>query len=362
VKLFLFPVPPASLYNQLLLCDIGADYEKIYYDQARIRDALLCVKGGEPAIAHFHWEEHMLRRTASAQKNDEIAANLEEKLPLIVAHGGKLVWTVHNEAPHRSAHMDAYRRIRRALAQHAHRILVHNRVAIDLLRDQVGLSPDDPRIVLLPHPSYAGLYEPQEVAEAEVRKWEAPEIPYVLGFGELRAQKGYGPMIETLDPVFTTEHGARLRFAGRGEEGEALRDRFADRADIDWDLGFVPMEDVPAMVRGAACVVLPYERVLTSGVAMLVLTLGGIVVAPTVPTFTQLLPPSLHSFLYVQGDAADMRRATSAALALSATDSRAARLEGIRHVAPLHPRLISQRLRGISDDLAEESRNHMVAA
>jgi glycosyltransferase involved in cell wall biosynthesis len=356
VKLFLFPVTPASLYNQLLLCDIGADYEKIYQDQATIRDALICVKRGDPAIVHFHWEEHMLRRTAPAEKNDQIASNLEEKLPLIAGHGGKLVWTVHNEKPHRSAHMEAYMRVRRALAAHAHRILVHNQVTIDLLRDQVGLSPDDPRIVLLPHPSYAGLYEPEAVAEAAVHGWEAPKKPYVLGFGELRAQKGYGGMIATLDPAFTRAHGARLRFAGRGEEGEALRDRFAERCDIDWDLGFVPTEDVPDMMRGAACVVLPYERVLTSGVAMLVLTLGGIVVAPAVPTFLQLLPPSLHRFLYVQGDAADMRRATSAALTVSAQDSRAARLDGIRHVAALHPRRISQRLRAIYDELAGQSR------
>lgn len=362
MKLFLFPVSPASLYNQLLLRDVRADYDKIYQDQASIRDALVCVKHGEPAIIHFHWEEHMLRRTAPVEKNDQIAGNLEEKLPLIAAHGGKLVWTVHNEKPHRSAHMDAYMRVRRALAAHAHRILVHNRVAIDLLRDQVGLSPDDPRIVLLPHPSYAGLYEPEAVTEAEVRKWEAPSIPYVLGFGELRAQKGYGEMIAALDPAFTKAHGARLRFAGRGEEGEMLRDRFADRSDIDWDLGFVPTEEVPDMVRGAACVVLPYERVLTSGVAMLVLTLGGIVVAPAVPTFLQLLPPSLHPFLYVKGDAADMRRAASAALTLSTQESRTVRLEGIRHVAALHPRRISQRLRAIYDELGGQGRAEAAVA
>ncbi|MFD1331506.1 glycosyltransferase [Methylopila musalis] len=345
MKLFLCPVPNKSLYAQLIHRDLGADYTRLFREDGGLPDAIACLEAAEPVIVHVQWEEFYLNSAKNERRAHAMAEQVIARLRRVKQLSGAIVWTVHNELPHKVAFTDAFLQIRAALAEIANRILVHNAASIELLTAQTGLSGEDPRLTVIPHPSYAGMYEPEgRAAEALRSQADATEPPFVLGFGSMRRQKGFDFMLDALDAPFAARHGLRLRLSGKGDEAAALQQAYAHRTDVDWRLDFVPQDEVPALFRSATCLVLPYQRVATSGVALLGLTLGAVIVAPRFPAFVELLPPNLRLFLYAPDDPASLRDVVSGVAALSAEESRALRLEGLAVAEALHPCRISRAL------------------
>lgn len=361
MKLFLCPVYPRSLYNKLLMRAFDDRIEPVFRDRGGLTEALQCLERGERIIVHVQWEEFFFDTVRTAREAGVLADAVEAQLLRIAQMGAPILWTVHNGEPHIAGHTEQFMRIRRLLARIADRILVHNRASVDFLRGQVPVPDPDKRIILLPHPSYAGLYEPDGTAAAAVDCAPQASGRFVLGFGAMRRQKGLGGMCDALDPAFTHRLGIRLRMAGRGADGQALRQAHAQRDDIDWRLDYVPMEDVPPLFRAARCVVLPYTHLLTSGVALLALTLGAIIVAPALPTFVELLPGLPGRFLYAPGDPKDLRRAVAEAVNLTPQEERACRRAGIALVDPVHPDIISRQLLGIYDILLSDRYGKAVA-
>lgn len=353
MKLFLCPVSKKSLYVQLMLRSVRDQYQPVFREEGGLAEAIACLEAGEDVLVHVQWEEFFFRAMPTPEQADAAAELAERQLRRVAALGGAIVWTVHNALPHRIPHVEQFMRIRAVLAHIARRILVHNNASRDFIRQQVDVPDADARIILLPHPSYAGLYEPEGVAEAALRtRPDALSEKFVLGFGSIRKQKGFDAMIDALDPAFTAKHGLRLRISGDGAEGPLLRKAYGDRTDIDWDLAYVPMDDVPALFRAASCVMLPYTRLLTSGVALLSLTVGGIIVAPAMPTFVELLPEPLRRFLYKPDDPADLRRVVADVAGLTPEQDRDYRLLGMESVEAVHPALISATLGAIYRGLA----------
>jgi hypothetical protein len=63
--------------------------------------------------------------------------------------------------------------------------------------------------------------------------------------------------------------------------------------------------------------VLPYERVLTSGVALLAMSVGAMIVAVDIPHLRELLPVQSLPYLYPRGDGAALRTVIRDVFALS---------------------------------------------
>ncbi|MDR6284805.1 glycosyltransferase involved in cell wall biosynthesis [Methylopila jiangsuensis] len=333
------------------------NYTRLFRKGGGLAEAIACLEASEPVIVHVQWEEFHLNSARTEQGAKRMAEQVIAELRKVKQLSGAIVWTVHNQLPHKVPFNDAFLRIRSALAEVASRIVVHNAASIDMLTAQTGLSGDDRRLTVIPHPSYAGMYEPEGRAAAELRaQTGAAEPPFVLGFGAMRRQKGFDFMLDALDAPFAARHGLRLRLSGKGEEGAALQLAHAHRTDIDWRLDYVPQDEVPALFRSAACLVLPYRRVATSGVALLGLTLGGVIVAPRFPAFVELLPPGLRRFLYEPDDPASLRDVVSEVAALSPEESRAVRLEGLGVAEALHPSRISRALGEAYRAAAQEMR------
>lgn len=351
MKLFLCPVYPKSLYNRLLMREFGDRFEPVFRDDGGLAEALQCLERGEKILIHVQWEEFFFADARTLQDANQVVATVECQLRRIAMLGGIIVWTVHNGQPHMIGHVPQFLKVRGLLALLADRILVHNRASEDFLQNQVPVPDAQNRIILLPHPSYAGLYEPEGAAVAAIERASFASEKFVLGFGAIRKQKGFCDMCDALDSKFTRDLKIRLRIAGQGAEGQALKQSLGHRDDIDWDLGYVPMEDVPPLFRAAKCVILPYTHLLTSGVAVLALTLGAIIVAPALPTFLELLPNPLRRFLYAPGDPTGLARVVADVLRLSPQEEQACRLVGIASVASVHPSLISRQLLAIYRDL-----------
>ncbi len=351
VRVFCYPASRDSAYVPLLFAGIEDRYRPVYREDGSLADALAELGAGVDAIVHVHWEEFVVRECGSEADADRAAAGFGRLLAGLRERGGPIVWTVHNELPHEVPFLRAFLAMRAALASHADAILVHDAVSIDVLAAQVDL--DRAKVRVLPHPSYLGRHESERALAAGLAE---PYEPRIQAFGWIRLQKGFDEMIDMLPAAYLASHGVRVRISGSGGEAPALRARFAHRDDVRWDIRHVPDGEVPRLLRTAACVVLPYARVLTSGVALLAMSAGAMLVAVDVPQLRALLPAPARRFLYPRGDGAAFRRIVDDVLALSAGERRAIVDANLEVARGLRPATIARRLAAIYDGVRASRR------
>lgn len=204
-------------------------------------------------------------------------------LLLAVTLGYSVVWTVHNALPHESSRID--RVLRRFLLAIAHPV-VHCATA----RRALGWASRSATVI--PHGSYAGWYpETLDREEARSRLGFAPTDRVLLCFGQLRAYKGVEELIRAFHAM--PQENLKLVVAGRpASPAEAARLRALQR-DVDDErvklhLDHVPDDEVQVFFKACDLVVLPYLRVLTSGVAVLGLTFGRGLIVPRTGCLVEL--------------------------------------------------------------------------
>ena len=352
MNVYCYPVDRNSTYVPLLFDGIENDYRAIYRQDGSLRDAIHDLDRGRDAIVHVHWEEFVMRECRSESEADAAAAAFVAQLARIRERRGPIVWTVHNEWPHEIAYRRPFLTMRAALAQYADVILLHNAESRRALAKQVAF--DEARVRMLPHPSYLGRFEDDATLQAGLR--EAPSDRRIQAFGHVRRQKGLGVMIAMLPPDFLQSLGAYVRVSGRGDETETVIAEVADRVDVQWDVRHVPDAETPHLLRSAACVVLPYERILTSGVALLAMSVGALVVAVDFPQLRELLAPESARFLYPPGDAEAFRRIVDDVFALSSEERRKMLDANLSVARELRPRAIARRVAAIYRDVARTAR------
>jgi beta-1,4-mannosyltransferase len=220
---------------------------------------------GRVGVLHFHWPERHFRRGAPGA-----ALGFAARLLLARALGYRIVWTVHNLAPHEDAAGD---RIVRAVLERVATLVVHCEAGREEL---VGR-----RAVVIPHGSYVGRY-PNGItpAMARARLGLEPQARVLVSFGQIRPYKGLGELLGAFAGLAAPH--ARLVIAGRpvGPD-DTLRDAAVDER-VRLHLRHVPDAEVQVFLNAADLVVLPYRAVLTSGAAMLALSFGRGIVAPRV--------------------------------------------------------------------------------
>jgi glycosyltransferase involved in cell wall biosynthesis len=346
MKVFIYPVSTKSIYVPLTLRGVEDRYQYLLGAAGTIDQAIDHAKSHKQALLHVQWEEFLFKESRSPEDADAAFARFEEKLRIFAALGGRTVLTIHNELPHKIRFHHHFLRARQAAADASQAIIVHSSTAARVLSGQIKVN--EAKIRLLPHPSYIGHYEEEDVARQGLG---TPSNGTILGFGAMRPQKGFARLVKMLPAAFLYEIGARLRISGEGRHAPKIRESCGDRSDVFWDIRYVPGAEVASLIRSAACVALVYERFLTSGVAHLVISVGGLYVAPDVPQHRELLPPINHRFLFREGDAADFRRAIRIATTLSAVERRLAMEANFEAALGLRPETIATRLAALYDTI-----------
>ncbi len=342
MKVYCYPADRNSTYVPLLFEGIEDTYERVYRQDGSLRDAIDDLEAGRNVIVHIHWEEFVLRECCSEADADAAAAAFIRDLAAIHEYEGAIVWTVHNELPHEILYHRQFLAMRRELARHADAILLHNDASYDVLAAQVTLDPS--RVRQLRHPSYLGRLEDEATLRAALSE---PPDRRIQGFGWIRLQKGFGQMIGMLPADFLQSRGAHVRISGQGVEAAAVIAQQAERTDVHWDLRHVPDAEIPSLLRSASCVVLPYERVLTSGVAMLAMSVGAMIVAVDRPQLRELWPSTSHRYLYSQGDAEAFRRIIDDVFGLSPEERRTILEANLAVAYELRPSKIARGLAAI---------------
>ncbi len=337
-------------YQAMLYAPLAGRYAAI---RGSVEEAVEARRRDPRALLHVHWEEHILRGHPTPAEARIAVDYFIRSLQGYRREGGRLAWTIHNGLPHEQEHMDLFLRLRAALAEMADRILVHNTEAINVLSDQVAL--DRAKVFYLPHPSYLAVYE----SEAELAR-RLPLSPgkSLLMFGKLRRYKAIERLLEELPPERLARHGATIEIRGEPLAGDdylpELRRRFADRSDIIWDVRRIPDGEVPGLLRAARAVVLPYERFLTSGVALLCLSFGVPLIGPRTRTLEEVVPVAAQSLLFDPDAPGDLARAVDTAFALPPEAYLALRQACAERARHFHPHRIGRLLRQVYDELGAD--------
>ena len=139
--------------------------------------------------------------------------------------------------------------------------------------------PGAARIVVIPHGDEELFLSGEPIGEAAE--------PRALFFGVWRKVKGLPVLMEAFDQLVARRPEARLTVAGAPSPADldpapiqAWAAGHGERVDLR--AGYVELDDVPALMAAARCVVVPYETAFQSGVVHVALTFGRALVASDV--------------------------------------------------------------------------------
>jgi glycosyltransferase involved in cell wall biosynthesis len=143
---------------------------------------------------------------------------------------------------------------------------------------------------VIPHGTYRPtLPAPVGAAAARAAVGLPADAQVLLAFGQIRGYKGIADFVDHLEAL---PAGWRLVVVGAVKEAEVEADlraaaaRHPERLSVQ--LSHVTHEVLCRYLEAADAVVLPYQRVLNSGSALLALSVGRPVHVPTTPTFVEL--------------------------------------------------------------------------
>jgi glycosyltransferase involved in cell wall biosynthesis len=236
------------------------------------------------------------------------------------------VFTMHWRLPEAGARIG--RTLTRLLAE-MDAVIVHSEHGATRLEADFEVPPE--RLEVIPHGAFDYLTrQPEEVPlPDELREVEAPVI---LAFGLIRPYKGTDVLLE----AFREVEGAELWIVGMPRMPLApLRELAAEAAGtVRFVDRFVTDPEIPAFMRRADLVVLPYRNIEQSGVLYTALAFGRPLVLSAVGGFPEiaergaaaLVPPgdpaALAAILSeLLGDRAARERLAAGALALAGAPS-----------------------------------------
>ena len=198
--------------------------------------------------------------------------------------GGKIVWTVHNIAPHHGKYRLYNKISRRFLALIASKLHVHCDSAVDLMAKKLGVRKKKFFIVELPHyPSYEMSKEAalKELNEKYVNNSIEKNDLVFLSFGLIGK---YKRIKETVEIFTQLEERKKLIIAGKvrnveQEYLEEIKELVKDSTNIFLINQAIPNEEIPILFNSVDYLILNYKQVLTSAVLKLGLSYGRHVIA-----------------------------------------------------------------------------------
>lgn len=191
------------------------------------------------------------------------------------------VLTLHAPLPKPGARRQMARR--RRVLESFDAVVVHTDGAAERLRSEAGL---DPALVhVIPHGPLDYLTELADAKELPA-EMAAVEGPVILFFGLLRPYKG----VDTLLEAFARIEGAELWIAGMPRMSLEPLEELADRAPgtVRFLPRYIPDDEIPALMRRADVLALPYREIEQSGVLYAGLAFGKAMVLGDVGGFSEI--------------------------------------------------------------------------
>ncbi|MBA2522036.1 MAG: glycosyltransferase family 4 protein [Solirubrobacterales bacterium] len=189
-------------------------------------------------------------------------------------------------------------------------VIAHTEGGAERLRGEVGLDPF--RIHVIPHGPLDYLTDLPDAAPLP-EGLAAVDVPVILFFGLLRPYKGIDTLLEAFRQLTAQGTEAELWIAGMPRMPlEPLRELAARaRGTVRFMPRFIPDREIPALMRRADVLALPYREIEQSGVLYTGLAFGKPMVLGDVGGFSEIGRRDGAARLVPPGDALALTAALS---------------------------------------------------
>ncbi|WP_421656720.1 glycosyltransferase [Leptothermofonsia sp. ETS-13] len=232
-------------------------------------------------VLHLHWLNPYLKGKNWLVR---LIYTLKFLLDVLITKlsGVRVVWTVHNARSHEALFPALELWAQQALARLSDRLIVHHNAAVDEIVPMYRFSPA--KVSVIPHGHYRNNYGPAVDPQFAREILELPTTGRIyLNLGMLRPYKGVENLLNLWQTHADLVAGHTLLIAGKPLD-EAYKQRLTEQASQTQGVllraVFVEDSQIPLYFSAADVVVLPFERILTSGSLLLAMSYGKPIIAP----------------------------------------------------------------------------------
>lgn len=267
----------ALLYDAVRECGVNVDE----YSHKRI---IL----GQYDIVHYHWPDGYIN-VPSLPKTISRIAILLFSIFICRLKKTKIIWTVHNMAPHDAYYPRLSRNVLKFFARHCAGFIFLSKHSETRFLELYDFDPASVQTAVIPHGHYKDVYPPKVNKPAARSALGLPDsAPIILFFGMIKPYKNVGQLLKSFEDM--GENAAHLLIAGSAEATQKaiVEDYAARNPRVHHYLKFISDEDLPYYMGAADLLVLPYKNILNSGVALLGLSYDLPVLAPALGSMKEL--------------------------------------------------------------------------
>lgn len=271
----------------------------------------------ETRVLHLHWIDQYIKGENWFVK---LVYGLKFLLDILIVRSSSyaVVWTIHNTVSHNAKFPRLELWIQRRLIQLVDGVIVHSQAALAEVANTYRT--DLSKAAVIPHGHYRDVYPPAVSVKAARDRLNLPQDKQIfLTFGMLRPYKG----IENLLQVWQSQQAPDriLLISGKAHSAEyetRLVHQASEVANVMLQTHFIPESQLPLYFSAADAVLLPFEKILTSGSLILAMSYGKSVIAPRLDNLAETLAGAddlLYDFENSQGLSNAIKSATTDRLA-----------------------------------------------
>ena len=278
-------------YQKLLYQALNENFDLAIegYDQKGLRKELIDRKKGKFKYIHLHWLHNFFDF-----EDPSVLLNTLEALNYAKQNGFKIIYTAHNICSHDSENAEDEKRYREQILSLVDHSLAHGELAKQRLITEFEVPADS--IEIVPHGTYGDFYgEKINKIQAKEKFGIPAQSTVFLFFGNIKGYKGIFNLLSRFHSLREKRNDIYLIIAGRVLDQELMPELTKQTMDsnILFRPGFVQNDEVIDYFSSADLCVLPYEQVLTSGAAMLSVTMRCPVLAPSIGILPEVVTPEI---------------------------------------------------------------------
>lgn len=278
-------------YQKLLYKAINEHFDLAIegYDQKGLRKELIDKKKGRFKYIHLHWLHNFFDF-----EDPSVLVDTLEALNYAKQNGFEIIYTAHNICSHDSENAGDEKRYREQILSFVDHSLAHGELAKQRLISEFSVAAES--IEVVPHGTYGDFYgEKIDKIQAKSKFGIPPQSTVFLFFGNIKGYKGIFNLLSRFRKLRERRDDVYLIIAGRVLDQDLMPEltKQTDDANILFRPGFVQNDEVIDYFSSADLCVLPYEQVLTSGAAMLSITLRCPVLAPSIGILPEVITPEI---------------------------------------------------------------------
>ncbi len=249
---------------------------------------------GTPEVLHLHWLEKIFwgplaqRLPYFPEWQAELLVRVARR---VCRAGGKVVWTVHNLAPHDvlcSPQKKLWGAMLTSLLPSVTDVVVMSESSSPLVRSTYP-ALTNAQFHVVPHPHYIGYFASRR-SDTNIRAklGISTGTPFFVCAGKMRPYKQIVEIIRLLREDSTVDF--RLLIAGDGDEHycNLIKKEIASDARFTFDNRVIPESELADYLSSADAAIFNFASILNSGSVLTALSLGTPVLCPRAGALTEL--------------------------------------------------------------------------